>query len=416
MKARLTYKKPAEEEVKIEVTGSKSESNRLLILQAFYNNISLTNISKSDDTQVLQEALASVDDNLDIHHAGTAMRFLTAFFAVQQNREVLLTGSERMQQRPIGILVDALRDLGAEIFYEKNEGFPPLRIKGKKLKKNTVNIQANVSSQYISALMLIAPSLENGLELKLQGLITSTPYLNMTLSLLEKIGVETYCEKNKIKILPKKKVERTEVTVESDWSSASYFYSIVALSENLSVTLTSYSENSLQGDSELSLIYKNLGVETFFNSEENSITLSKNKEPLPEMLMLDLTNTPDIAQTIAVTCFGLNIGCDIKGLHTLKIKETDRLVALKNELGKFGSKIKITEDSLHLSALKNVGFANVSSKVIVVETYQDHRMAMAFAPLAIKTPFFVSEPTVVSKSFPTFWEDLQKAGIFSEIK
>jgi len=205
------------------------------------------------------------------------------------------------------------------------------------------------------------------------------------------------------------------LVVESDWSSASYFYSIVALSENLEIKLTSYKEKSLQGDQELAVIYKNLGVDTFFNSEENSVALKKSKEPLPEMLMLDLANTPDIAQTVAVTCFGLNIGCDIKGLHTLKIKETDRLVALKSELEKFGAHIKITENSLYLSTSEKVNLKESTSQ-IVVETYQDHRMAMAFAPLAIKLPFSVNDPNVVSKSFPTFWKDLKKAGVFFEIK
>jgi len=415
MKAKLTYTKPEVKKIKIEVTGSKSESNRLLILQALYKNISLKNLSESDDTQVMRKALSSSAKTIDIHHAGTAMRFLTAYYAAQEGSEVLLTGSERMQERPIGILVDALRSLGAEIKYEKNEGFPPLRIKGKKLQDKSVNIQANVSSQYISALMLIAPSLESGLIINLEGKITSTPYLKMTLSLLEKLGIETDFSKNTIKILPKKKIDAIQLVVESDWSSASYFYSIVALSENLEIKLTSYKEKSLQGDQELAVIYKNLGVDTFFNSEENSVALKKSKEPLPEMLMLDLANTPDIAQTVAVTCFGLNIGCDIKGLHTLKIKETDRLVALKSELEKFGAHIKITENSLYLSTSEKVNLKESTSQ-IVVETYQDHRMAMAFAPLAIKLPFSVNDPNVVSKSFPTFWKDLKKAGVFFEIK
>ena len=415
MKAKLTYTKPEVKKIKIEVTGSKSESNRLLILQALYKNISLKNLSESDDTQVMRKALSSSAKTIDIHHAGTAMRFLTAYYAAQEGSEVFLTGSERMQERPIGILVDALRSLGAEIKYEKNEGFPPLRIKGKKLQDKSVNIQANVSSQYISALMLIAPSLESGLIINLEGKITSTPYLKMTLSLLEKLGIETDFSKNTIKILPKKKIDAIQLVVESDWSSASYFYSIVALSENLEIKLTSYKEKSLQGDQELAVIYKNLGVDTFFNSEENSVALKKSKEPLPEMLMLDLANTPDIAQTVAVTCFGLNIGCDIKGLHTLKIKETDRLVALKSELEKFGAHIKITENSLYLSTSEKVNLKESTSQ-IVVETYQDHRMAMAFAPLAIKLPFSVNDPNVVSKSFPTFWKDLKKAGVFFEIK
>ncbi len=392
----------------IKVTGSKSETNRLLLLQALYPNIKLENISKSDDSDAMQMALAfnnqpSTINQIDIHHAGTAMRFLTAFFAIQENKEVVLTGSSRMKERPIEILVEALKQLGAEITYEENDGYPPIRIKGKKLIKNRVTLAANVSSQYISALLLIAPKLDNGLELTLQGEITSVPYIKMTLALLNEIGVETSFKKNTITVCHAELVSASKLTIESDWSSASYFYSIVALSEiGTEIKLSSYKENSLQGDSALAEIYKDFGVETIFNG--NSITLLKAENCQLSTINCQLNNSPDIAQTIAVTCFGLGIGCHLTGLHTLKIKETDRLEALKTELSKLGAIVSVTNDSLTIEKSNNLN-SNIS-----IATYQDHRMAMAFAPLALKTSLIINEAEVVSKSFPTFWEDLKNIG------
>jgi len=383
----------------IAVSGSKSESNRLLILKSLYPNIQLENLSDSDDTKHLQEALSSKSDVIDIGHAGTAMRFLTAYFAVNEGRELILTGSERMQNRPVKILVEALRTLGANIDYVDKKGYPPLRIKGKKLIKNRVNIHGNTSSQYISALLLIASTLENGLEIKLLGEITSVPYIKMTLALLEQIGVSQSWKGNIIKIQPARYIENKIITVESDWSSASYFYSLVALSKNGKVTLTSYRKESLQGDNSLVEIYKHFGVDTKFDG--NFIHLIRKNINI-ESLSLDLRSSPDLAQTIVVTCFALGIGCDITGLHTLKIKETDRLVALQNELQKLGATIEITDKSLHLSS------SNKINKNIAIDTYQDHRMAMAFAPLAIKVPIIINEAEVVSKSFISFWKDLDK--------
>ena len=393
----------------IKVTGSKSETNRLLMLQALYPNITLENISKSDDSDAMQMALLSNDEIIDIHHAGTAMRFLTAFFAIQENREVILTGSSRMKERPIKILVEALKQLGAEITYEENEGFPPIRIKGKKITKNKVTLQADVSSQYISALLLIAPKLENGLELTLEGEITSVPYIQMTLALLNEVGVKTSFEENTITVCHAELVSASKLTIESDWSSASYWYSIVALSEiGTQITLSSYKQNSLQGDSALVEIYKDFGVETIFNG--NSITLLKAENCQPSTVNCQLNNSPDIAQTIAVTCFGLEIGCHLTGLHTLKIKETDRLEALKTELSKLGAIISVTDDSLTIEKSKNFN-SNIS-----IATYQDHRMAMAFAPLALKVPIIIEDAEVVSKSYPTFWEDLKSVGFKTETK
>jgi len=416
----LEKSKVKSQKSKVEITGSKSETNRLLLLKALYPNLNIENISNSDDSEVMQKALAithhpsPIIDVIDVHHAGTAMRFLTAFFSIQEGNEVVLTGSSRMKERPIKILVEALNQLGAEITYEENEGFPPLRIKGKKLTENKVSLPANVSSQYISALLLIAPKLEKGLELTLEGEITSVPYIKMTVALLNEIGVMTAFEGNVIKVCHTELVSASQLTVESDWSSASYWYSIIALSEvGTQITLSSYKKNSLQGDSALVDIYKDFGVETTFN-DDNSITISKTKNCQLSIVSYQLNNSPDIAQTIVVTCSGLGIGCDLSGLHTLKIKETDRLEALKTELTKLGAEISVTNDSLHLKP--NDLFKSRNSHPLEgcpkgrVATYQDHRMAMAFAPLALKVPLVINEAEVVSKSYPSFWNDLKQFG------
>jgi len=387
----------------ITITGSKSESNRLLLMQAVFSTIGIQNISNADDAVLMQKALSSDADIIDIHHAGTAMRFLTAFLATQPKREVVLTGSSRMQERPIKILVDVLNQLGAKITYENKEGYPPLKISGQEIINNKASIKANVSSQYISALLLIAPSLKNGLELNLEGEITSIPYINMTLSLLNQLGIETSFHENTITVKPiNKGVSPITLTVESDWSSASYFYSIVALSAiGTQITLSAYKENSLQGDSILVDVYKEFGVQTTF--ENNAITLKKvseNKAPK----VFNLIKCPDIAQTIAVTCLGLELDCHLDGLHTLKIKETDRLQALKNEIEKLGTKVSITDDSLIIKDCKSL------NPNVIVETYKDHRMAMAFAPLGLKTNIIIKKAEVVSKSYPDFWKDLSQIG------
>lgn len=388
----------------ITISGSKSESNRLLILQQLYPDLQIENLSDSDDTHHLQGALTSDDTVADIGHAGTAMRFLTAFFATKEGVTKILQGSDRMHNRPIQTLVDALRNLGADIEYVEKEGYPPLKISGKKLTKDKVSINGNVSSQYISALMLIAPSLEKGLEIELVGKITSVPYINMTLQLLHQLEVEAKFEGQLIKIKPKSTVKKQTVVVESDWSSASYFYSIIALSEvGSSVKLSAYKKDSLQGDSCLSEIYKHFGVTTVF--EENSILLTKEKKHNSEVLEQDLKNAPDIAQTIAVTCFGLGIACDLSGLHTLKIKETDRLEALREELTKLGADISVTNESLHLKSSSEI------KENIQIATYNDHRMAMAFAPLALKVPIEILEAEVVTKSYRNFWKDMLSVGI-----
>lgn len=383
----------------LNITGSKSETNRLLLLKALFPNITLANTSNSDDSEVMQKALVGNDEIVDIHHAGTAMRFLTAYFAVNEGREVVMTGSSRMQERPIKILVDTLRQLGVEISYEKEEGYPPIRIKGKKVTASKVNLAANVSSQYISALLLVASKLENGLELTLEGEITSIPYIKMTLALLNDLDIKTSFEGNVIKVFPKESVESKEMVVESDWSSASYFFSLVALADAAKITLSSYKENSLQGDSELVSLYEKMGVKTTFQG--NKMTLEKVAGFNYQDVSFELNNTPDIAQTIVVTCLGLGIGCHLTGLHTLKIKETDRLEALRIELTKLGANISVTNDSLTLVKSENINHD------IKIGTYNDHRMAMAFAPLAIKVPIIIEDAGVVSKSYPDFWSDLK---------
>ena len=391
--------------VNLIITGSKSETNRLLLLQALYPGLIIQNASESDDSAVMRKALCSEDSVMDVHHAGTAMRFLTAYFAIQPGRELIVTGSQRMLSRPIGVLVDALRALGADIAYIGTEGFPPLKIRGKKLSGGRVAIAANVSSQYITALLLIAPRLENGLELVLEGEITSRPYIEMTLGLLKNAGFKVSFTGNIIVVFPKSEIYnlKSEITIESDWSSASYFYSIVALSEEgAKVTLSSYKQGSLQGDSAIAIIYKEFGVITEFSGP--SVILTKIKCQ-PVAVNLDLNNTPDIAQTLAVTCLGLGIGCALTGLHTLKIKETDRLGALKTEMEKLGAQVRITHDSLTLEPLTTI------KDNVIITTYNDHRMAMAFAPLSVKgIGLTIRDAEVVTKSYPAFWDDLSLLG------
>jgi len=393
-----TVKKQSE----IKITGSKSETNRLLLLKAFYPSINLENTSNSDDSEVMLSALESSSNQIDIHHAGTAMRFLTAYFSIQEGCEITLTGSSRMKERPIKILVEALQQLGASISYVEKEGFPPLKINGTKITKNKVTLPADISSQYISALLLIAPKLENGLELTLDGAITSEAYIKMTLGILNELGIQTSFNNNTITVLPKAKIDKTHFTIESDWSSASYYYAIVALSPlGTKITLSSFKQNSLQGDAVLAEIYTNFGVTTV--QTETEITLCKEQHNY-NSIRLNLNNAPDIAQTIAVTCFGLGVGCNLYGLHTLKIKETDRLEALRKELAKLGASIITSDSGLILSSATKI------KNNISIKTYQDHRMAMAFAPLALKTTLIIEEAEVVSKSYPTFWSDIESIG------
>lgn len=391
-------------EEEITISGSKSESNRLLILQKLFPEITIDNLSDSDDSVHMHHALTTEDLLVDIGHAGTAMRFLTSYFAINEDREVFLTGSERMQNRPIEILVNALKDLGADITYAEKQGYPPLKIKGKELTKDKVQINGNVSSQYISSLLLISSKLDNGLEIELTGKITSIPYIKMTLSLLSQIGIESSFQENIIKVFPKETVKTQTVVVESDWSSASYFYSIIALADlGSEIKLSAYKQESLQGDSCLADIYSHFGVTTTFGND--FITLKKDKDTSKETLIRNLKDAPDIAQTIAVTCFAEGIACHLSGLHTLKIKETDRLVALHDELTKLGAKINITDETLEVATASSI------NENIAIDTYNDHRMAMAFAPLALRVSIKINDAEVVTKSYQKFWNDMEQIGI-----
>ncbi len=393
----------------INITGSKSESNRLLILQALYSNIKLKNISNSDDTNTLKKALSSSNSLININHAGTAMRFLTAYFAIKLKKETVLTGSKRMTERPIKILVDALLMLGAEISYEGDMGFPPIKIKNTISSNNFIELPSSTSSQYISSLILIAPKMSDGLTIQMSGIITSLPYIKMTVSILKKLGIDVKFNNNKIIISNQESIDSKTINIESDWSSSSYFFSIIALSEDSVLRLNRFNKNSLQGDSILRNIYEKLGVSSHF--EGHNLVLKKIKNfDIPDNITINLIDSPDIAQTIAVTCFGLGISCDLTGLHTLKIKETDRLKALKNELTKLGAKVSATNESIHIKPSSQV------LNNIKISTYQDHRMAMAFAPLAIKTALIIEDSSVVSKSYPGFWSDLQSIGFQYIIK
>lgn len=391
---------------KLSVNGSKSESNRLLILKSLYKNLSIINISDCDDTIFLNNALNKSSSIVDIGHAGTAMRFLTSFFSIQADSPKTLTGSSRMKQRPIKILVDALRNLGAEIAYLEKDGFPPLLIKPSVLTGGDINIDSSISSQYISSLLLIAPKIKGGLKINLNGKETSLPYIKMTINLLEQIGVTVICNKNSIEVKELKETITKEIFVESDWSSASYFYSMVAMAPiGFKICLNSFKKYSIQGDSLVKDFFQIFGVQTTFLND--SIIIEKVAEA-KKSISLDLSSNPDLAQTICVTCLGLKVSCNLNGLHTLKIKETDRLNALKNELSKFGLDVKITSDSIKFNSDVDL-IPNIE-----IETYDDHRMAMAFACLSVKTNIKILNSQVVSKSYPSFWSDLSKIGIVSK--
>lgn len=391
----------------INISGSKSISNRLLVLNKLFGNIFLINLSNSEDTQLIQKALDSEDEIIDIHHAGTAMRFLTSYFAIQKGRTTILTGSERMKQRPIAFLVNALRELGAEIQYLENEGFPPLKIIGKNIQKNKVEIPANVSSQFITSLLLIAGKLENGLELSLIGEITSKPYLNMTLRILKNLNINLEQLGNTIKVFPFENsliaTKLKSYEVESDWSSASYYYSLATLSRE-NINLTSFYSNSLQGDCILKQMYWDyFGVNTISDEGERKISLlPDNNFSFPKKIKINMNDCPDIAQTFCVTAAVLKIPFYINGLATLKLKETDRLLALHNELKKIGCITEISEDSI-----KSIEFTQPDAEIII-KTYNDHRMAMSFAPYCLFQEIYIENENVVDKSYINFWQDFEE--------
>lgn len=387
----------------INISGSKSESNRLLTLRAYTSFFNINNLSDSDDTNTMISSLKSDNKEINIGHAGTAMRFLTSYYSSILNSSKILTGSARMKERPILILVEALNNLGADIEYIDEKGYPPIRLNGKLISKNIVTLPANVSSQYVSSLMMLGVSINEGLKIKLSTNITSLPYIHMTKKIIERIGgnVDVKPDEIIIKQLVSNKIP--DQIVESDWSSASYFFSLVALSDTSDLTLSSFFNKSIQGDSRIVDIYKQFGVETNFIN--NKIHLKKNNVDLPVNISINLRDNPDLAQTIIVTCLGLGVDCKLEGLQTLKVKETDRLLALKREIEKFEvDTIAISDQSI---TLKN------NSKLksgVSINTYDDHRMAMSFAPLSMINPIVINNPEVVSKSYLNFWNDLESIG------
>ena len=370
-------------ECEIDLPSSKSISNRLLIIKALCKeDFEIKNLSDSDDTISLQKALVNNTETIDVGEAGTTFRFLTAYLAIREGSECILTGTDRMNERPIIELIGALQSLGAEIKYTEKEGVPPLKITGKDLKGGKINIDGSVSSQFISALLLIAPTLKNGLNLKIEGEIVSKPYIKMTLKLMQEFGGESSWNGNTIEVKPQNYIAKN-FEVESDWSAATFWLEIAALSKSCNIKLNGLSEKSIQGDKKATAIFKKLGVSSVF--ENNTLILTKNKNiNFPKHI--NLLAIPDLYQPLKCTLFAVNNNPEIRGIQTLKDKETNRIDAVEKEL------IKLT-----------------SSKII--ETYKDHRMAMSFASLSLKFgKIQINNAEVVSKSYPNFWKDLEKGG------
>lgn len=395
---------PASVRASLRLPASKSISNRALIIHALSGGEArLHNLSDCDDTRVMLRALREETPEIDIMAAGTAMRFLTAYFSVTAGERVL-TGTERMRQRPIRPLVDALRRLGADIAYAENEGFPPLRIRGGRLNGSVIELRGDVSSQYISALLMIAPMLPHGLTLRLSGTIVSRPYIDLTLHLMTEFGADvSWASEDEIVVGPKPYV-CVPFTVESDWSAASYWYQVAALSDGPDIELFGLFRRSHQGDSRGAQLFARLGVRTEFT--ETGVRLRK-EGVLPERMDEDLLDIPDLAQTFVVTCALLGVPFRFTGLQSLRIKETDRLTALRTELGRLGFVIEETGgDTLCWEGIRGMVEENP-----VIRTYEDHRMAMAFAPACLRFPNLrIADPHVVSKSYPHFWDDWKRAG------
>jgi len=416
--ANLILSKPGNDTFcTIQLTGSKSESNRALILHALSGGkVALRNLSSAVDTVTLDAILKernakkgtaeSMTPEVNVGPAGTAMRFLTAYFATS-GQEVVLTGTERMKQRPIGILVDALRSLGAEIDYVEKDGYPPLRFKnGFNQLSGKVSIRGNISSQFITALLLVAPSLPLGLEINIEGELTSRPYVEMTLAMLADTGIRYHWEGQVISIASQPFIESL-ITVEPDWSAASYWYAIAALSENSGISLPYLKQNSLQGDSRIASIMESFGITTVFS--DDGLILSKSGAAITENFF-DLKDCPDLAQTVIVCSAALGHNATFTGLETLKIKETDRILALQTELAKIGVSLREENQLYHLDC-SNLHFP----EKVQISTYEDHRMAMAFAPLALKVKQLeIEDPAVVGKSYPSFWEHLKEAGFLAD--
>lgn len=399
------YRAPGPLTGQVELSGSKSISNRVLIIRALCTeSFPIHKLAAADDTRLLNELLLSGASILDAGPAGTTFRFLTAYLSLQSGEQVL-TGSERMKKRPIGLLVEALRSLGANISYLEKEGYPPLKIGEPEEgfgNAGRISIPANTSSQYISALLMIAPVLPEGLQLELVGKIVSRPYIEMTLQLMAYFGVVHDWDANTIKILPQQYRPKA-FTVEADWSAASYFYAMAALAPEARLQLNGLFEESVQGDAVLVNMMEAFGVKTTFN--KSGLVLEKSDIPMPQHFSQDFLRCPDLAQSLAVVCGGLGVPASFTGLETLSIKETDRMMALKTELARIG--VEITPGGN--DRMEIVGKADWK-EIPEFQTYEDHRMAMAFAPLAMQHTIRISEPAVVGKSYPGFWEDITSLG------
>ena len=386
--------------LEINLPSSKSISNRALILNAMaYSPYDIQNLSDCDDTRVTVKALNSNDTTFDIGAAGTAMRFLTAFLSKTVG-EWVITGSERMKNRPIKLLVDALNSLGAKIEYVEKEGYPPLKIYGSALMGGEISLNGGVSSQYISALMMVAPYMVNGLTIKLEGNVISVPYIRMTMRMMEEYGVKVTFENNQIDVRPQA-YSPIQYTVESDWSAASYWYEVLSIAGEGQIFLKGLYQNSSQGDSKVADLFNQLGVSSVYSPEGVLLTATGQ---YTDKFEYDFVDQPDLAQTFAVTCCMRGIPFHFRGVQSLKIKETDRVAALINELAKLGYVLHEPIDS----ELAWSGERCAAAEKISIRTYEDHRMAMAFAPAALSTPLDIEEPHVVSKSYPTFWDDFSK--------
>ncbi len=403
------------ENIRILLPSSKSVSNRVLIINALSGNDELPlNVSDCDDTNVMINWLKERPQTIDVGAAGTAMRFSTALLALTDG-EHIITGSTRMRQRPISVLVDALRSIGADIDYLEQEGFPPLKINGKNsLEGGEISLRGDVSSQYISALLMIAPYLQQGLTLHLTDNIVSRAYIDMTVDLMTEFGADVKWTDDATIIVRKGAYNKQKYVVESDWSASSYWYEILALSdEATSVFLPNLMPESLQGDAAVADIFEQLGITTDFllDAHDNCCARLSKTDEIAASFQYDFTEQPDLAQTFAVTCCMMNIPFHLKGLSTLRIKETDRLEALKTELAKLGFDIQVLNDSELLWDGKRRILTDEQLASIAIDTYDDHRMAMAFAPIALKNgTLTINHPEVVTKSYPHFWNDLQTAG------
>ena len=391
---------------KVQLSSSKSISNRLLILSAMAkNNLKLSNLSDADDTKLLDQILSkpNLDSTIDCHHAGTTFRFLTAYLSTKEGL-FKLYGSERMHQRPIAPLVDAINQIGGEIEYLEKKGFPPLLIRGKQITGGEISITGDVSSQFISALLMIAPTLKKGLKLTIMPPILSRPYIQMTLSLMKKVGIKHTWENNTI-IIANQPYHKIDFTVENDWSSSSFLYSLASLSHKSTIEIPNLFKNSLQGDAFVSELYENLGVKTSYTYDGISIQKTEFKE---EKLAFNLADYPDLALPFAVSCVGLGIETHLTGLESLKLKESDRLFTLQKELSKFKVRCEVDNHSIFIPKRQNINYNNE-----LIQTHHDHRIPMSIAPLCMKVgPIRFDDEHVVNKSYPSFWKDMETLGLY----